>query len=801
MLNCIINNLVARMKRQDPKEVSIYLFHSLSNSIITQLRQGDEQISVEQARSDKDILIRKIRRTSEEVRDSLIEVSPTRHRLTFSSHMQLMLTLAPRSNTSSPMDLSLLTEVISLQIWSTIQSLNSDYINAAIVNNFGEAVSLAKEAQRDAKAVEIPVVSVKEDMLPPPAPYAGPPPVPSNRSLHASQQNGTNAHAENGSDKASSEEARPPPLERTIRLDDPSHTVAAAGMPGFTPNLDFTPRSSSESARRTTITSPPTSQPSSPRSTQRKRLEEQTLEEALETGAARFRAFGKNLMSAGHKFLDAALPLDEDIGSPGSPSSTSSARLKSLPPNRSGAGPSRKGKERELDPIEPIRSPLSPTASIQSESPTSSLRAMSIDTGTSRAGSSNAGYTGSSSRPSSFVGGRSGPMSRSSSAHSSLFASTGPQAQQHSHQAAISPAARIQRILDSLEGSPQEQREKLVKQIEISLFSKDLSLLFPEDPPDEQLRAVLMRHTASDETVDPSLIELSDAFHEYLEKDGEDGKTGELVLRMWTLLDHFGYMVDITHPDQEQIKGDALQLLKKIIAQARDLENAFQKDVHESENTEALEKSYWTAVEMAILRLEQNPNREIFDPLKDWLLRFIQVAYWQRFLRANIVLAGASGVAVAAIPSPRLTRVPSASTSKRTLSFIGPSSAAPLPQEETFDLGDSMHSEEEQAQPTPRLESSRMPESPASSRSASQQMQATSSEDGHTYSAMNAPTAEPNGETTLIPSFSVSITDLSPPSAYLNNHVKNRKDLEFLIAVEVEGSPGYIVSLQDGYLS
>lgn len=67
MLNCIINNLVDRIKQQDPKEVSIYLFHSLSNAVITQLRQEDEEIMPEQLRSDKDILIRKVRRTSEEV--------------------------------------------------------------------------------------------------------------------------------------------------------------------------------------------------------------------------------------------------------------------------------------------------------------------------------------------------------------------------------------------------------------------------------------------------------------------------------------------------------------------------------------------------------------------------------------------------------------------------------------------------------------------------------------------------------------------------------------------------------------
>lgn len=708
-----------------------------------------------------------------------------------------MLTLGPRSATSSPMVLSLLTEVISLQIWSTIQSLNSDYINTTIVDNFGEAITLAKEAQRDAKVRE---TTATGDAEPVPAPYAGPPPP----AKHvAFESNGVSPTTAQAMELINESEADINPLpEKTIRFDDPNYTIAGAGLPGIIPNLDLVqPRSSSESARKASASSPTSSQPNSPRTTQRKRLEDQTLEEALENGAARFQAFGKKLMSAGHKFLDAALPPDDNLGSPGSPNSAAGARMKSLPTSKSGtggvtgAGPSRKGKEREVDPIEPMRSPLSPTSSVTSGSPTSSLRAMSIDASTSRGSSTSAPYTGSSSRPSSMVG-RSSVMSRSSSAHSSLFATAG-------QASPIPPAARIQRILDSLESGTSEQREKLIKQIEISLFSKDLSLLFPEDPPDEQLRAVLMRHTASDESVDPTLIDLSDAFHEYLEKDGEDGKTGELVLRMWTLLDHFGYMVDITHPDEGQIKGDALQLLKKIIAQARDLEAAFQKDAHEQENTEALEKSYWTAVEMAILRLEQNPNREIFDPLKDWLLRFIQASYWDRFLRANVALAGASGVAVSAPALPRLTRVPSASTSKRTLSYIGQQSSSNTgpPDDGNFDLGEGIYAAETQEEPHGMSPSSSSAmQSPAMARLSSQG--GTTSSSGQVAgstdppaSATNSPVVSPNAGLPSIPSFSVSITDLSPPTAYQNKHVKNRRELEFLIAVEVEGSPGYIVSV------
>lgn len=318
-----------------------------------------------------------------------------------------MLTLGPRSSTSSPMVLALLTEVISLQIWSTIQSLNSDYINTAIVDNFGEAITLAKEAQLEAKnIVTVEPIAVEEMRIPPP--YAGPPPAVPSKGSHI----GENDHHGSGPQNPSpvfAPEIRPPP-EQTIRFDDPNHTIAMAGMPGIIPNLDLVqPRSSSDSARKASIASPTSSQPGSPRSLQKKRLEDQTLEEALENGAARFRAFGKNLMSAGHKFLDAALPLDETLGTPLSPTTSSGTRIKSLPASRSGvggvtgAGPSRKGKEREIDPIEPLRSPLSPTSSIQSGSPTSSLRAMSIDAGTSRASSSSAIHTGSSSRPSSMI--------------------------------------------------------------------------------------------------------------------------------------------------------------------------------------------------------------------------------------------------------------------------------------------------------------------------------------------------------------------------------------------------------------
>lgn len=69
LLNATFNNLVARVKRQDPKEVSIYLFHSASNALITQVRENKEGQALDSglALQEKQNLIRKVRRTSEEV--------------------------------------------------------------------------------------------------------------------------------------------------------------------------------------------------------------------------------------------------------------------------------------------------------------------------------------------------------------------------------------------------------------------------------------------------------------------------------------------------------------------------------------------------------------------------------------------------------------------------------------------------------------------------------------------------------------------------------------------------------------
>jgi hypothetical protein len=254
------------------------------------------------------------------------------------------------------------------------------------------------------------------------------------------------------------------------------------------------------------------------------------------------------------------------------------------------------------------------------------------------------------------------------------------------------------------------------------------------------------------------LTDLSDDFHEYLELDTSG--TGEKLLRLWTQLDHFGYMVEMTRPTEAQLKEDALGLARKAIGQMDELESLTSADAGPDH------QSYITACEMTILRLEQNPNREIFDPLMGWLLSRIQEKYWDGFMRERAGKAGGHA-SLDIMQRPLVERVPSASTSRRTLESI-PGHVSMLGGSDG-DLGMSMHDSEEVPARSPESRAvAALPETTAS-------------------------TADEDDNSLAPPSFSVTLTDLSAPSAYHNNHVKNRKELEFLIAVEVENSPGYIV--------
>jgi len=392
------------------------------------------------------------------------------------------------------------------------------------------------------------------------------------------------------------------------------------------------------------------------------------------------------------------------------------------------------------------------------------------------------------------------------------------------------PSVRCQIILDSFLTSNAEAREKQVKALERSLFSKDPSLLFPE-PQDPQLKAVLAHHITSSDTSDPELVRLSDNFHTFLE-DGEH-EDGEALLRLWTQLDHFGYMVSMTKPTDQQMQEDAIGVLKKTVAQTVDLPEMQNADVETVDG-------FWTAVETVLLRLAQNPTKDLFEPLQDWYMKMVQTKYWELFLQQNprdmamsqsleltrsptqstfssmndkfpeqststSMSRSASAKMVRSISSSS-NKPPSPSVSKRTLDW----SNAALQKDDSLDLGESM-SMHDDPEPKPSSSQTRPPFTYLGQPSQAP-VDAISDQAADVSTPITEDKTVPSGftsesTTTLTslgsatddsgppPAFSITLTDLSPPSAYVNNHVKNRKELEFLIAVEVEGSPGYIVSL------
>lgn len=546
------------------------------------------------------------------------------------------------------------------QIWSTIQSMNADWINSTIEAHFGEAVSIVEEVRQEAKAAEA-AASMHDQGA-------------SNDNGAAEDQESTThgagmLSAQTGSDtnvmRGSSSAPPLPPRQHQVEEKDeelgetkqksasndvgPAEpTFAASTIPLSMATQSFLPpqstaRQSSEKADRqgskstpvsplmssaypvggapSTSTAPPrastsASTPNSPRlrntvslpgspiqskhvrlASDSTRLPGDSLEEVIDQGAAKLRAFGKSFFEKTSKFLDTALPPDNEIGianEAGVARVLGHGNRRSLHVSTSGtggitgAGPSLKGKERARDPVDfdcPERE-----AGPHSPQRPSSPRPASISSKMS------ASTRGPSSRPTSlFNFWDDGPSASSAaSVRSQGAAHATPESPQS--RLPVSHAGRVQRLLDSFKaGGSAETRAGLVKQLEISLSAQDASLLFPE-PRDSQLRAVLARHTASAEVVDPQLVELSDEFHAYLEHD-QTG-SGEKLLRLWTQLDHFDYMVEMTQPTDAQMKEDALALLKKVIGSSLNLHGIVEEGSVD-------ERAYWTAVEMVLLRLAQ----------------------------------------------------------------------------------------------------------------------------------------------------------------------------------------------------
>lgn len=126
LVNGLVNALNVRISALNAKEAGIYLIHSFSNALVTDIKRQKEPTKDEESpHRDRD-MINKLRAVSEE----------------------LLLVAAPATATGSAAFIALMTEVVTLQLWKTITSLDADFLNLTIVGRSEPAVQLGTRSRR-----------------------------------------------------------------------------------------------------------------------------------------------------------------------------------------------------------------------------------------------------------------------------------------------------------------------------------------------------------------------------------------------------------------------------------------------------------------------------------------------------------------------------------------------------------------------------------------------------------------------------------------------------------------------------
>lgn len=137
-LNVLVTNLVRRIQHLHRKEAVIYLLSSLSKAMVRQM-QGEGHLA-----ESNDVLIGKLRRAAEELLD----------------------TTAPPSVLSSPANAALLTEILTLQLWKVVESVDSDFVNTSIIAYLGDDQPSLRE-QVTEKAQDLVELQNSNQSLPP----------------------------------------------------------------------------------------------------------------------------------------------------------------------------------------------------------------------------------------------------------------------------------------------------------------------------------------------------------------------------------------------------------------------------------------------------------------------------------------------------------------------------------------------------------------------------------------------------------------------------------------------------------
>lgn len=111
-VNGIVNALNVRIQALDAREAGIYLIHSLSNALVSDIKRQKSTGEGKDGQQQRDQeMISKLRAVSEE----------------------LLLVSTPPAASSAPAFIALMTEVLTLQLWKTITSLDADFVNLTIL--------------------------------------------------------------------------------------------------------------------------------------------------------------------------------------------------------------------------------------------------------------------------------------------------------------------------------------------------------------------------------------------------------------------------------------------------------------------------------------------------------------------------------------------------------------------------------------------------------------------------------------------------------------------------------------------